>query len=199
MLEEAVEVIRKLWTGEVTSHRGRHYTVQNARVYSLPEALPPIYLAAGGKKSMKQAARLGDGVIGTGPDGELLKEFEQAGGRGPRYGQVTVCWADTEQAAKRTAKEWWPNAAIRGEASQELPNPAHFEQLSESITEDQVAESITCGPDPEVHLAKIRAYIDAGFDHVYLHQVGPDQAGFMQFAERELFPALKPAHATAGR
>jgi coenzyme F420-dependent glucose-6-phosphate dehydrogenase len=197
MLEEAVDVIRKLWTGEITSHRGRHYTVQNARIYSLPDPLPPIYMAAGGKKAARQAGRLGDGFIGTGPDAEILKEFKAAGGTGPRYGQVTLCWADNERDALRTAHEWWPNAAIRGEASQELPNPAHFEQLSEMVTEDQVAEAVTCGPDPELHLAKIRKYIDAGYDHVYLHQVGPDQAGFLRFAERELLPALKPVPAGA--
>jgi len=197
MLEEAVEVIRRLWSGEVTSHRGRHYTVQNARIYSLPEDLPPIYLAAGGKKSVRQAARIGDGLIATGPDAELLKGFDEAGGSGPRYGQVTLCWADSERKAQQTAREWWPTAAIKGEATQELPNPAHFEQLAESITEEQVAEVITCGPDPEPHLAKIREYIDAGYDHVYLHQVGPDQSGFLRFAERELLPALKPAHANA--
>ena len=109
---------------------------------------------------------------------------------------MTLCWAESETKARRTAREWWPTAAIKGEATQELPNPAHFEQLAESITEEQVAEAITCGPDPEPHLAKIREYIDAGYDHVYLHQVGPDQAGFLRFAERELLPALKPAHAT---
>jgi coenzyme F420-dependent glucose-6-phosphate dehydrogenase len=197
MLEEAVEVIRKLWSGEVISHRGAHYTIRNARIYSLPETLPPIYLAAGGKKSVRQAARIADGLIATAPDADLLKGFEEAGGTGPRYGQVTMCWAESEKEAKRTAREWWPTAAIHGEASQELPNPAHFEQLVEGLTEDQVAEAISCGPDPESHLAKIREYIDAGYDHVYLHQVGPDQAGFLRFTERELLPALKPVHANA--
>ena len=191
MLEEAVEVIRKLWTGKVTSHRGRHYTVQNARIYSLPDPLPPIYLAASGPKAAGQAGRIGDGFIGTGPDESLISAFRKAGGSGPRYGQVSLCWAASEREAKRTAREWWPTAAIHGEATQELPSPNHFEQLAEGVTEDQIAEVVTCGPDPEGHLAKIREYIEAGYDHVYLHQIGPDQEGFLQFAERELLPALK--------
>jgi len=197
MLEEAVEVIRALWTGEVTSHRGRHYTVQNARIYSLPDPLPPIYLAASGPKAARQAGRIADGFIGTGPDESLLATFKNAGGSGPRYGQVSLCWADSEREAKRTALEWWPTSAIHGEATQELPSPKHFEQLTSSVTEDQVAEAVTCGPDPERHLAKIREYLDAGYDHVYLHQVGPDQEGFFRFAERELLPALNrnPIHA----
>jgi G6PDH family F420-dependent oxidoreductase len=192
MLAEAVGVIRELWRGEVTSHRGRHYTVENARVYSLPEMLPPIYLAASGPKAARQAAQLGDGFIGTGPDRSLLEAFGEAGGHGPRFGQVTVCWAASEASARRTAREWWPTVAIHGEATQELPSPAHFEQLTQSVTEEQVAEIVPCGPDPERHLAKIREYIDAGYDHVYLHQIGPDQTGFIKFAEGELMPELKP-------
>ena len=197
MLEEAVAVIRDLWRGEVTSFQGDYYTVENARIYTLPKALPPIHIAASGPRAAELAGRIGDGLIGTGPESDLLEAFKEAGGRGPRYGQVTVCWAASESEARKTALEWWPTAAIPGEATQELPNPAHFEQLATIVTEDMIAESISCGPDPAPHLAKIRAYIDAGYDHVYLHQVGPDQAGFLDFAERELLPALAEAPAGA--
>src|SRR5690606_18278078 len=129
MLEEAVEVIWALWRGEVTSHRGRHYQVQNAKLFTLPERPPPIHVAAGGTKMARLAARIGDGLIGTGPDEELLATFRDAGGGGPRYGQVTMCWAPTEAQARRTALDWWPTAALRGEVSQELPNPAQFTDL----------------------------------------------------------------------
>ncbi len=192
MLAEAVGVIRQLWEGDMTSHRGRHFTVDTARIYSLPEQLPPIYLAAGGSKAAREAAQLGDGIIGTGPDRSIIDAFGNAGGEGPRIGQVTVCWAATEAEARRTAREWWPTVAIHGEASQELPSPAHFEQLTKSVTEQQVADVVPCGPDAARHLAKIAEYVDAGYDHVYIHQIGPDQAGFIKFAEGELLPALKP-------
>jgi G6PDH family F420-dependent oxidoreductase len=190
MLEEAVGIIRDLWRGEEVDHRGRYYTVQDARIYSLPEHVPPIYLAAAGPDAARQAAQLGDGMIGTGPEASVVGAYESAGGDGPRYGQVTVCWAGSVAEAKRTAREWWPTAAIRGQASQELPNPAHFDQLIAGVSEDQVAEAVPCGPDPDRHLARIQEYIDAGFDHVYLHQVGPDQEGFIRFAQRELLPTL---------
>jgi coenzyme F420-dependent glucose-6-phosphate dehydrogenase len=192
MLAEAVGVIRQLWEGDMTTHRGRHYTVDTARIYSLPEQLPPIYVAAGGTKAAREAAQLGDGIIGTGPDRSIIDAFGDAGGEGPRIGQVTVCWAATEAEARRTAREWWPTVAIHGEASQELPSPAHFEQLTKSVTEEQVAEVVPCGPDAARHLARIAEYVDAGYDHVYIHQIGPDQAGFIKFAEGELLPALKP-------
>ena len=190
MLEEAVEIIRELWKGEVTSHHGRHYTVENARIFTLPDELPPIHVAASGPRMAERAGRMADGLIGTGPDRDLLDTYRQAGGDGPRYGQVTVCWAESEAEARRTAHRWWPTAALHGEVSQELPNPAQFTELVSSITEDQVAEAIPCGPDPAVHLEHIQAYVDAGYSHVYLHQVGPDQAGFIEFAKRELLPAI---------
>jgi len=192
MLAEAVEVIRELWKGSVTSHRGRHYTVDSARIYSLPDPLPPIYMAAGGPKAGQAAARLGDGLISTAPDKELLDGYRNAGGSGPRIGQITVCWAPTEDEARRIAHEWWPTVALHGEVSQELPSPAHFEELTESVTEEQVANLVPCGPDLGLHLAKISEYVDAGFDQVYIHQIGPDQAGFIKFAEGELLPALRP-------
>lgn len=197
MLEEAVEVIRALWSGEVTSHRGRHYRVQNAKLYTLPESLPPIRVAASGPRMAERAARMADGLIATAPDKELVKAFQDAGGSGPLIGQVSVCWAESEAAARRTAHEWWPTAALHGEVSQELPNPSQFTDLVKSVTEDQVAEVILCSPDAEQHLEKIREYEQAGFDHVYVHQIGPDQAGYLDFAKREILPALKAEPAAA--
>jgi G6PDH family F420-dependent oxidoreductase len=136
------------------------------------------------------AGRIGDGLIATSPERELLAAYEAAGGRGPKIGQLTVCWAKSEAEARRVAHEWWPTAALRGEVSQELPNPSQFTQLAEGVTEDQVAEVILCGPDATGHLEKIREFETAGFDHVYLHQVGPDQDGFLDWARREILPAV---------
>ena len=193
MLEEAVQVIRELWKGDIVSHYGEHYTVENARLYTVPQTPPEIYVAGSGERAAEMAGRIGDGFIGTGPKAELIDAFKRGGGRGPRYGMVTLCWGKTEAAARKTAHEWWPTVAIPGESTQELPNPAHFEQLAEIVTEDMVAKEIPCGPDPEPIIASIRKYIDAGYDHVYLHQVGPDQEGFLEFAERELLTAFTTA------
>ena len=191
MLEEAIEVIRLLWQGGEQTFRGEYYTVESARIYSLPEELPPIAVAAGKPLAAELAGRAGDAFVGTSPQAELIERFEQAGGRGkPRYGQITACWAQDEQEARRTAFEIWPNAAIKGDLSQELPLPAHFEQAAQMVTEDDVAETVVCGPDPEPYLEQIRQYADAGYDHIYLHQIGPDQQGFFRLYERELRPRL---------
>jgi coenzyme F420-dependent glucose-6-phosphate dehydrogenase len=192
MLEEAIEVIRLLWRGGYRTHRGRHYTVEGARLYTLPKEPPPLVVAAAKPGAAGVAGRLGDGLVAVAPDRELVERFESAGGSGkPRYGQVTVCWAASEAEAKRIAHEWWPNAAVQGELSQELPLPAHFEQAAATVTQDDVAESVVCGPDPDAHAAKIEEFAEAGFDHVYVHQVGPDQEGFFAFYEREILPRFR--------
>jgi coenzyme F420-dependent glucose-6-phosphate dehydrogenase len=192
MLEEAVEIIRMLWEGEPLTYRGVHYTVENARIYTLPDPLPPILVAASGPHAAEEAGHIGDGLITTAPEAELLKRFEAEGGAGkPRYGQLTVCWAQDEATARRIAYEHWPTAATKGELNQELPTPAHFEQAAKMVREEDVAQAIICGPDPERHIAGVKEFVDAGYDHVYIHQIGPDQDGFFRFYERDVLPKLR--------
>lgn len=194
MLAEAIEVIRLLWRGGEQSFDGTYYTVDHARLYSLPAEPPPLYVAASGPNAAELAGRAGDGLITTSPDKEVVQAFQGAGGQGkPCYGQVTVCWAEDEATARRTAFEWWPNAAVAGELSQELPLPRHFEQAASTVREEDVAKAIICGPDPERHRRAIRQFVDAGVEHVYVHQIGQDQAGFFRFYAREVLPAFSAA------
>ncbi len=190
-LEEAIEVIRALWSGELTSHRGDHYTVENARIYSLPDEPPPLLVAVAGEQSVDLAARVADGIVGTAPKRESVERFRaSAGADKPAYGQLHVCWAEEEADAIRTAKEIWPNGAISGSYFLELPLPGHFEEAAELVTDEDIAASIVCGPDPARHEAAIREYLEAGYEHVYVHQIGPDQDGFFSFYEREVLPRL---------
>ena len=192
MLAEAVQIIRLLWQGGVRSHRGRYFTVENARLYTLPDQPPPVIVAASGPKAAQLAARIGDGLIATGPQQELVDAFAAAGGRGrPRYGELTVCWAADEATARRTVHEHWPIAGLQGALTAELPLPQHFEQASQTVREEDATADATLGPDPEQYVEKLRAYAEAGFDHVALHQVGADQEGFIRFYERELAPRLR--------
>ena len=189
MLEEAIDVIRPLLRGELVTHRGRHFTVDNARVYCEPQDALPIYVAAAGEEAAELAGRVGDGLIATSPDDTAVKAFDGAGGEGkPHIGQVMVCWAATEAEGKKTAHEWWPNAALPGQLGQELPLPMHFEQATSVLEPDDVAERVICGPDADRHVDAIKQYVEAGYEHVYVHQVGPDQNGFFEFYEQQILP-----------
>jgi G6PDH family F420-dependent oxidoreductase len=191
-LAEAIEVIRGLWEGDLTSYRGQYFTVENARLYSLPDEPPPLHVAVAGPRSVELAADHGDGIIGTAPRAESVEQFRREGGEGPAYGQLTVCWAEDEADARRTAHQVWPNAAIGGTLTFELPLPSHFEAAAETVREEDVAGSVVCGPDPERHRAAIQEFVDAGYENVYVHQVGEDQEGFFDFYEREVLPHLGP-------
>jgi G6PDH family F420-dependent oxidoreductase len=191
MLEEAVDVMRLLWEGKLVNHHGEFYTVENARLYSVPDTPPPVAVSAFGPEAAEVAARIGDGFITVQPDKELLARYRTHGGHGPSIAALKVCWDQDEQRARKLAHELWPTECLEGQLSQELPLPAHFESAASIVTEDMVADAVACGPDPERHLAAIAEYIDAGFDEVYINQIGPDQEGFFKFFARELRPRLE--------
>ncbi len=198
MLAEAIHIIRLLWQGKTTSHRGEYFEVEQARIYTLPEQLPPILVAAGGARAAALAGRLGDGLITTSPQAELVKEFEAAGGRGkPKFGQIAVCWAPDEAQARRTALEWWPTAALKGPLGTELALPEHFQAAAAMATEEEIAKSVACGPDPQRHIEEIQKFAEAGFDYVYVHQIGPDQEGFFRFYRDEILPAFHGSGGTS--
>ena len=197
MLEEAIDVLRLLWKGDLCSFEGKHYRVEDARLYTLPDEPIPVVVAAGGVEAAKLAARTGDGLVSTTPEFEITQTYRDAGGSGATYGMLTVCWAASEAEARATALEWWPNAALKGPLAQELPLPSHFDEAAAMVNEESIAETIVCGPDPEAHLAGIREFADAGFDHVYIHQVGPDQDGFIDFYEREVLSKAERLDAAA--
>jgi len=192
MLEEAVAVIRQLWQGGYQDHHGRYYTVENARLYTLPSEPPALLVAAAGPEAAKLAGRIGDGLVCTSAERELVQAFNGTGGKGkPRYAELTVCWAESERSARRTAHRQWPTAAMEWPLSTDLALPAHFQTVAKMVTEDAVAEEIPCGPDADAHLEAIREYEKAGFDHLCIHQVGPDQAGFMRFYAEEILPRFE--------
>ena len=189
MLEEAVEVIRKLWSGDEITHRGEHYTVEQARLYTLPDELPEIYVAAAKPQAAELAGRIGDGLVSTAPDDELVSGFEEAGGAGkPRLGMIHVAYDEDEEAGHERAHELWPNLALAGSGGQELPAPRDFEESAANVTVADVAASTPAGPDPAPYLELIGKYADAGFTHVYVHQIGDNQEEFAEFAARELLP-----------
>jgi G6PDH family F420-dependent oxidoreductase len=172
MLEEAVEVMRELWSGGQVEHRGVHYSVENARIYTLPDA-PPLVLVSGfGPKSVDLAARIADGYCTTMPDPELVGRYRDAGGTGPVQAGTKVCFGPDEAERRQAAHRIWPNETLPGELAQILPNPAHFEQATELVTEDMIAEAVPCGPDLDRHLATFEEFEQAGVDELFVQQIG---------------------------
>lgn len=190
MLREALEIIRLLWEGGYRSYRGEYLDLEDARVFDLPEKLPAIAVAAGGPDAAELAADLGDGLFGTEADAELLGAYRDAGGSGPRYGEVGLAWAEDEEQAVRAAFESSKWSLTGWKVMSELPNPVNFEASAKYVRPEDVAAQMPCGPEVAKHVAAVRAYEDAGYDHVVLMNNGPDPDGFMDFFTKELKPAL---------
>ena len=190
MLEEAVTVMRELWKGDTVNFRGDFYEVENARLFDAPGSVPVI-VSGFGPAAIECAARIGDGYWGHSPDPSNIEQFTKHGGHGPRYAQINVCWAEDEQSAKETVHRVWPTSGLSGQLMQDLPTWNHFEQAVEIVDVEQASKSTACGPDVGKVLESVKEYVDAGYDHIYFHQIGPDQVGFLRFWERELRDALR--------
>ncbi|MFD7662009.1 LLM class F420-dependent oxidoreductase [Streptomyces sp. NPDC059788] len=191
MLEEAVQVMRQLFEGGEVSHHGKHYTVENARLYTVPAEPVPIDVSAFGPSATELAARVGDGFVTMTPDADAVERFRRGGGGNkPVQGGVKVCWGPDRDEAVRTAHRLWANEQLPGELPQILPTPRHFEQASQLVTPERVAEAVTCGDDVDAHVSALGAYGEAGFDTVHVSQIGPEQRGFFDFYRTKVLPQL---------
>ncbi len=191
MLEEAVEVMRALWEGEAVQHHGRHYTVENARIYTRLDDPPPVFVSAFGPRAAEVACRIGDGLITMSPEGEVVDIFDKQGNGKLKAAGFKVAWADTEDEGVEHAHRLWANAGLPGELAQVLPSPQHFAQASTLVTKDSTRDSTVCGPDVDRHVDAFRPYLEAGFDEVYVANMGPNYAAMIRAYGEQVLPALR--------
>jgi coenzyme F420-dependent glucose-6-phosphate dehydrogenase len=190
-LEEAIDVVRKLWSGDTVDHRGTYYCVEDARIYDPPPEPIPVIVSAFGPVATEVAARIGDGLWTSGTAGDAVTRWKSAGGSGPVYSQLTFCWGADRDKAIEEAHRIWRNTGVPGQLSQDLPTPKHFEQATSIVTPEMVAESIVCGPDTSAIVEEAKRLIDGGVDHLYFHQIGADQEEFCEVWRRDIEPALR--------
>jgi len=191
LLREALEIINLLWQGGYRSYEGKHLRLEDARVFDLPDPLPVIAVAAGGRKAATMAAELGGGLFATEPRADLVEAYRGAGGSGPAYAEVPIAWASTEEAGVREALKTTAWAVTGWKVMSELPNPANFEAASKTVTADDIRGQFTAGPDAAPYVEAVRKYADAGFDHLVLQNAGPDPDGFIDFFDKELREELR--------
>ncbi|MEV0881538.1 TIGR03557 family F420-dependent LLM class oxidoreductase [Micromonospora echinofusca] len=190
-LREALEIIRLLWRGGYQSYEGKHLHLEDAQVFDLPDQPPVITVAASGPASVAIAAELGDGLFATEPKPDLVQAYRRGGGDGPRYAEVPMAWAPDEQQAVQAAWQTSRWAVTGWKVMSELPNPVNFEAASRTVTEDDIRKQFAVGPDPDVHVAAVRTYTEAGFDHLVLQNAGPDPDGFLDFYRDTLADRLR--------
>jgi G6PDH family F420-dependent oxidoreductase len=190
LLVEALDIINLLWRGGYQSYEGKHLQLEDACVFDLPERLPVIAVAAGGRDAAELAATHGGGLFATEPRKDLVEAYAAKGGRGPKYAEVPMAWGRSVDEAIEAAHKTSRWALTGWKVMSELPNPANFEAASELVRLEDVAEQFTHGTEVEPYVDAIKEYTDAGFDHLVLQNAGPDPDGFMDFFAKELRPAL---------
>jgi G6PDH family F420-dependent oxidoreductase len=193
MFGEAVDVISQLFEGGDQSYRGKHFQVESARLWDLPDARVPIGIAVSGAESCALAGRKADIMIATEPEAELTRMFEEAGGAGkPRVGQIAVSYDPDRETAVQRAHEQFRWFGLGWKVNTDLPGPPSFDAATQSVTPEEVGDQLPCGADVEEHVEKIRPFIDAGFTEIALVQIGEEhQDAFIGWAEAELLPALR--------
>jgi G6PDH family F420-dependent oxidoreductase len=190
-LSEAVDIIQGLLGGDLTNYRGQYFRLDHARLFDRPETKPVVAMAAGGIEAARLAGRKADALIVTEPRPDLIEAFVGAGGSGPRYAEVALCYAEREDEAQRTAHRYFRWSLGGWPVQAELPDTEGFAAASKHVSPEMVAQAVSCGPSPERHLAAIDRYVQAGYDHLILLQVGPDQDSFFDLFERALAPTLR--------
>jgi G6PDH family F420-dependent oxidoreductase len=191
MLEEAIEVVRGLWGGESFTHRGKHYTVEDARIFDLPEKLPPIVVSALGEKAVEVAARAGDGLWVTGMPEDTIAKYHEEGGEGPIWSQLTLSWDPDRDTAIDRALRLWPNTALTGQLNQDLRTVEDFEHAVEMVDRSDMEKEVPCGPDPGPIVDSIEKAAKVGIDHIYLHQIGDPTQGFIEFWQDSIKPEIE--------
>jgi len=190
-MAEALDIIKGLLAGTLTRFEGTFFRLDRARLFDRPRQTPLIVVAAGGREAARLAGRKADGLIVTQPQAELAKAYAAAGGHGLRFAEIAMCYAETEAEARRTVHRYNRWSMAGAAALVDLPHTKAFADATNQLSPEQTAEDVSCGPAPEPHLEAIHRYLQAGFDHVILTQIGPDQDGFCRFFERELRPRLR--------
>ena len=197
---EAIEIIRKLFTGKDVKHDGRNFKLETTRLWTMPNVPPPIYIATAGPVTAKRTGALADGLITVGaPEGKIemiFDKFEEGAREAgkdpaamPKILQLHLSWAETDELAVRNAMEEWPNGGMKFPKA-DIRSPGDFEQMAKLVRPEDFAGRMVMSADLEVHRKEIQKFLDIGFDQIYLHNVGRNQAEWIEAFGREVLPGL---------
>src|SRR5690606_37312416 len=200
-LFEALEIIRKLFTGKDVKHRGEFFKLHTTRLWTMPETPPPIYIAASGPYTSRKTGELADGLITPGASLEklagILDNFSQGARKAgkdpdamPKLLQVHLSWASTDEEAWRNAMEQWPNVGMKFPKA-DIRSPFDFEQMAKLVRREDFEGRMVVSSDPDAHRASLQRYIDAGFTRIYVHNVGRNQKEWLEVFGREVLPKLR--------
>ena len=197
---EAIEVIRKLFSGRDVRHHGQFYHMETMRLWTMPATPPPIYVATAGLVTARRTGQLADGIITVGAPEEKLESIFESCADGcreagkdpadfPRILQLHLSWAATDEEALRNAVVEWPNGGMKF-PKQDIRSPHDFAQMAKLVRPEDFQGRMLISSDPEAHRREIQKFLDMGFDKIYVHNVGRNQREWIEVFGREVLPGL---------
>lgn len=200
-LAEAIEIIQKLFTGKVVKHTGKHFKLESAKLYTMPDAPPPIYVATAGPIQSGRTGKTVDGIITVGAADDKLKMLMERFEKGareagkdpatmPRMLQLKVSYAASDQEAIDKAVEDWPNGGMNFPKA-DIRNPEDFEAMAKLVRPENFKNRVFTSADLEAHTANVQHYIDLGFKEIHIHNVNRDQETFIKAFGEKVIPNLK--------
>jgi coenzyme F420-dependent glucose-6-phosphate dehydrogenase len=200
-LMEAIEIIQALFTGKVVKHRGAHFNVESAKIYTMPDAPPPIYVATSGPIMAQRTGKFTDGIITVGAADEKIKGLLDRYDKGaqeagkdpvtmPRILQVKISFADSEEQAVEYAMKEWPNGGMNFPKA-DIRNPEDFEAMAKLVRPDNYKNRVLLTPDLSEHVAHLQHFIDLGFNEIYIHNVARNQEAFIDAYGKQVLPNLR--------
>jgi coenzyme F420-dependent glucose-6-phosphate dehydrogenase len=212
MLFESIEIITKLFTGNVVKHKGEYFTLESAKLYTRPDEPVPIYVATAGPYNAKRTGKFADGMITVGAADDKIRtlwdKFDEGAREAgkdptgkPKILQLHMSWARTERESIEQAVREWPNGGMPF-PKQDIKNPEDFAAMAKLVRPEDFANRVLMTADVEMHAALIQHFVDMGFDEIHLHNVGRNQSEFIEVFGREVIPNLEltpePAALPAG-
>lgn len=203
-LFEAIDLIKRLFAASVAGRdlrfAGEHFQLETSRLWTMPDVPPQVLVATGGPVTAKRAGRAADGLLAVGvpyDQAALVIERFRLGAREagkdpelmPKWLHLNVSWAETADEALQQAVECYPIGAMRF-ARGDLRSPVLIEQIARLVRPEDLAGRLPISEDPAVHLAELRRYLDLGYDRVFVHNVGRNQAAFLKVFGEQVLPAL---------
>lgn len=205
MMQEAISIIKQLLSGSVVKHdNGKYFSVERVKLWTLPAVPPPIYVATAGPVTAAWTGRSCDGIITPGASLDKLKmllgkfdEGARAAGKDPRTMpkllQLHMSWAETHEEALQNALTEWPNGGMPF-PKQDIRSPEDFAEIAKLVRPDNYTNRMLISANLDEHRAHIQRFVDLGFSEIHVHNVGRNQAAFIEAFGAQVIPALKWSH-----
>ena len=193
-LLECVDVIRALLRGEEVTHAG-HVRVDRARLWSLPDRIPPLFGAAVSEETARVVGGWADGLITVWQPLDVLRRvidaFREGGGEHkPVAVQVHLSWAEDDDTALAIAHDQWGTNVFGSDLAWDLELPAQFDEAARTVRPEDVTDAVLVSADPAQHVKWLRELADLRVDALYLHHVGREQDRFIEVFGEKVLPEV---------